>query len=171
MNLVKKSHRFESIDTAIFDLDGTLSNNSHRLYLIKQSPPDWDNYTKQCILDTPILPLINIYQQLERDGKHMIILSGRCDSMRQQTESWLEVAGVKNYAELLMRPQGDYTADVTLKQNWVEKTLGLNPATTVAYDDLDHNCEMFSGLGMLTYKVGAYSNASAWQWVVSEVWK
>jgi hypothetical protein len=154
-------------ETVLFDLDGTLSNNQHRLPIIinsdgsKKPNPDWDNYTQQCIFDTPKLPIINICKQYIANNHYVIILTGRCESMRSVTEAWLHGAGLTGYTKLMMRPDGNYTPSAEIKRDWMLDILppfdeADGSLSYVAYDDLNHNLEMFQKLGLSnTYKVHA----------------
>ena len=81
----------------------------------------WKEFYEACDKDTPIEPVIECWNDqisLGSMGNHMI-WSGRCESVREKTEKWLE----KNLLcfeshQLKMRPIGDSTPDDQLKEMW-----------------------------------------------------
>lgn len=53
----------------IFDLDGTLANCQHRVTLLNTDDPNrWRKFYAACDLNTPIHPVINIFDALWADG-------------------------------------------------------------------------------------------------------
>lgn len=103
----------------IFDLDGTLSDPTHRLPLIKEEdPPKWDEFFLACDRDEPIDETIEIVNALMNFDCHVHIFTGRGNIARQRTQQWLNDKGV-NYSKLYMRPKNDYTPDHELKQEYM----------------------------------------------------
>jgi AAA domain-containing protein len=97
--------------TAIFDIDGTLANLSHRLHLL----PNYDAFFAQAGGDIAIWPMVNLAIKLYDCDYQIILVSGRTDRIRKETENWLDHHGIK-YAELYMRPDGDYRKDYIIKK-------------------------------------------------------
>lgn len=139
----------------IFDLDGTLADCEHRRHFVDRSKykfskkecfermkyycqyeefpewkPDWKAFYEACDQDTPILPVIQMWNDkisLGMMGTHQI-WSGRCESVREKIENWLE----KNILcfeshQLKMRPIGDNTPDDQLKEKWLDELINSNP--------------------------------------------
>ncbi len=104
----------------VFDLDGTLSDDSHREHFRKQEPKDWNAYNAACDKDTPIQETIEIISSLYTDGIHRIeIWTGRTENERSKTEKWLYKHKI-NYDRIKMRPDNDFrTADI-LKTEWLD---------------------------------------------------
>ena len=71
----------------IFDIDGTLLDISHRLHLIKKTPPDWEEFRNplQKRWDEPRLPIIKVAIALHKAGHQVILCSGRRESERKDT--------------------------------------------------------------------------------------
>ena len=111
----------------VFDLDGTLADDSHRTHFLQQDPKDWDSYFAACEEDTPIEPMVRLYKifvgSFQVYPRKVQIWTGRTDRYYFQTMRWLhDVAklGV-SYNSLLMRPEGDHRSANVLKGEWVEK--------------------------------------------------
>jgi hypothetical protein len=130
----------------IFDLDGTLANCEHRRhfvdpeknhdyildcrpdgfprYLHKKTgykfKPDFQAFNEACDKDEPIMPVIFQCRHNFHSGNQVQIWSGRCESVREKTEEWLEKYSVY-HAVLKMRPIGDNTPDDQLKERWLDE--------------------------------------------------
>lgn len=100
----------------VFDLDGTLANPDHRLYLIKNPlrnsnsdeiiekgpefvkkyqnwKPDWPSFYRSCVNDKPIRWVIDLLNLVRHKGD-ILVLSGRSDEVKGYTEDWLYDNGV-----------------------------------------------------------------------------
>lgn len=90
----------------------------------KRFKPDWKSFYEGCDKDLPIEPVINIWDSkiaLGAMGEYQI-WSGRCESVREQTEKWLsENLFCFESHQLKMRPIGDYTPDDQLKERWLDE--------------------------------------------------
>jgi hypothetical protein len=130
----------------IFDLD-TLSDCDHRRHFIEAKGTwqwmeeekkyishltgerrdkihDWESFYEACDKDKAIESVISIWDDqisLGKMGQNQI-WSGRCKSIREKTEKWLE----KNLLcfeshQLKMRPIGDDTPYHILKEHWLNE--------------------------------------------------
>lgn len=106
----------------IVDLDGTLADDTHRAHLLKDPENRrWNEYFSLCHLDEPNYPIIQLLRNLwSACGYDVYILSGRSDTVRQQTEEWLNRHNVP-YDLLQMREAEDRTQDDKLKLGWAEQ--------------------------------------------------
>jgi len=88
--------------------------------------PDWKSFYEACDQDEPIGPVINILSDFIDDEYHSTevqVWSGRCESVREKTETWLKKYtsfGRMNCKVLKMRPIGDSTPDDELKMRWLD---------------------------------------------------
>ncbi|MBK9581896.1 MAG: hypothetical protein IPO48_08380 [Saprospiraceae bacterium] len=89
----------------ICDLDGTLALMNGR------SPFD----ASTCESDLPNTPVVNIVKNYHELGYKIILASGREDTFKTQTISWLEKYDVQ-YDLLFMRAAGDYRKDAVIKK-------------------------------------------------------
>jgi phosphoglycolate phosphatase-like HAD superfamily hydrolase len=136
----------------VFDLDGTLADPTHRLWLVLKPDKDWRAFFAACGDDTLIEPVAELYNSLRHSthasytGYHMVILSGRSDECREATEAWLE--RYELYPEALyMRKAGDHRPDYMCKKDLLQQLLkdGYEPILFV--DDRDQVVNMWRELG------------------------
>jgi len=106
----------------IFDLDGTLSDSTHREHYVKRpvGEKDWDNFHAAAADDPPKRAVLYTFLALQSSGHTIEIWTGRDDKYRTQTLDWLEKNGISN-PTLKMRPTGDYTHDNELKSRWLDE--------------------------------------------------
>ena len=114
----------------VFDLDGTIADDSHRNYLLLQRPKKWDEYYNLCHLDKPVWPIIKLARALHRNGNRIEIWTGRREDQRQKTTEWLANCFMP-YQKLRMRPVNNYEDASELKGRWLEE--GRRPC--IVFDD------------------------------------
>src|SRR5215813_15051975 len=110
-----------------FDLDGTLANLDHRLWYIQKPDPDWRGFFGNAIADdTPIAPIVTLLNSLITNGDNCVIMSGRSDECRKQTEMWLDrhirLFGMYEFP-LYMRKEGDHRPDHVIKKELLDQAL------------------------------------------------
>lgn len=92
----------------VFDLDGTLADNSHRIPNPLPENFDWDATAPLAVNDKPIMRMLEQLMEHHRAGRRIIYLTGREESSRPYTEEWLRRHGLYDVSEMLiMRPTGD----------------------------------------------------------------
>lgn len=137
----------------IFDLDGTLADGRHRLQALPKVDPhlprSWDEFNKLAIYDKPIEDNIRVCNTLAL-CHHVIILTGRNEIVRKETEEWLKANDVY-YDELIMRGLDDDRKDIHTKEE-VVKRIGVENILC-AFDDLPHVVKHFRSLGITTHQV------------------
>lgn len=156
----------------IFDLDGTLADNAHRLPLIVRvdcgcfhdsdcekcggsgsTVPDWTAFTAACDKDSPIDKVIYLLRGHFEAGHKVWIVTGRSDDGRAKTIDWLHRWGVP-HNHLIMRKKGDHTPDHVLKRQWLnDGTLPARDSIVCAYEDRTRVVEMYREQGVLCLQV------------------
>jgi len=127
-----------------FDIDGTLAHMNG-----KRGPFDW----KKVGQDEPDYALIEILSALEEHTyNHIIILSGRDEVCRTETEEWLEKQGV-NYHALYMRPENDNRKDTIVKEKIYRTHIEGKFNVRAIFDDRDCVVQMWRSLGLPCYQV------------------
>lgn len=140
---------------AVFDLDGTLCDITHRLSLIKGcEKPDWDGFFAACSADEPKWPVIDLIRSVY--GAHVktnevVILSGRSEVVRKKTAIWLATHGVP-YDHLIMREEGNHEPDHKFKERILKYTLGIDKVRYVV-DDRKAVVEMWRRHGLTCFQV------------------
>lgn len=135
----------------IFDLDGTLANITHRLHHIKneEKKKNFDSFNDAMHDDSPNRHIVEIFKRMCHSvhtiNNPPIIVTGRPETHRNQTEKWLMHHGlVPHY--LFMRPANDYRSDTDIKKEIVEKYIKKAPILFVL-DDRDRVVNMWRELG------------------------
>ena len=89
--------------------------------------PDWHSFYDACDKDLPIEPVIDVLSEYLICDRDIVIWSGRCESVREKTEAWIQRYIFKFLYEgdcsdviLKMRPIGDNTPDDQLKEHWYD---------------------------------------------------
>lgn len=111
---------------AIFDLDGTLSDLSHRLHLLTAKVGDnedkWKIFNDAAKDDPAHLDIVELAKILYKVHYSISIVSARSTSIRLETAEWLHRHGIF-YDYLYMRKIGDYRSDVDVKRDIYETHL------------------------------------------------
>lgn len=139
--------------TIICDLDGTLADVEHRVHHIRGgNGEDWEAFFRACGDDLPIRNTIHLVQRLHEVGFRVLIVTGRSDLVRSETEEWLERHGVP-YDGLVMRRQDDHRSDTDVKAEMIDE-LGLAPEDVLmVLEDRTMVVDMWRELGFHTFQV------------------
>lgn len=118
----------------IFDLDGTIADNSQRLHYVSGETKDWNKYYAECGDDRPIWTVIKVLQALQKDND-IWIWSGRADSVKDTTVAWLWRYGIlkaydpehwNNGLALRFRREGDHRKNAELKLAWYHEVFNYS---------------------------------------------
>jgi predicted kinase len=139
----------EGLPTAIIcDIDGTLA------HMCDRSPYDY----KACIGDAlcaPVADLLaryNPFHCLDTDPATVILLSGRDEMCRPETETWLGVYDIA-YDVLYMRPEGDQRKDRIVKKEIFDREIRGKYNVLFVLDDRNQVVDMWRELGLTCYQV------------------
>jgi acid phosphatase class B len=144
----------------IFDLDGTLALIEHRRYILdeKDDKQRWKRFYAACDKDQPNHAVLTTMERLRATGADIWFFSGRSGEVRDKTVAWLahHTSFLSHEFEtiLMMRDEGDYTADDVLKQQWVDQMLKDDRDRLVAaFDDRDRVVRMWRSNGITCFQV------------------
>ena len=147
---------------AIIDLDGTLSDGTHRLHLLPTKDlhltESWSEFNGAAIGDSPIQNTIDVVNALWYSGMGVIILTGRSDEVETDTMIWLDRYKVK-YDYMIMRRASDNRKDTVIKEEAL-RAIGLDNIVC-AFDDSPNVIKHFRSLGITTYQVTEYDKPHA----------
>ncbi|MGW0750865.1 phosphatase domain-containing protein [Streptomyces sp. NPDC002587] len=125
------------------DIDGTLALTGDR------GPYDFS----RCELDLLNEPVRHALDAFRRaDGDVIVLLSGRSEEHRTQTESWLRRHQVP-YDELWMRAAGDTRRDDVVKAELFDAHVRHRYAVRVSLDDRDRVVAVWRRMGLPTWQV------------------
>lgn len=137
------SKRAAANNAVVFDIDGTLANMG------KRSPYDWHMVG----VDEPNWPVVERAREHELAGDLVILMSGRDEVCRKETENWLFKHGIP-FDELHMRANKDYRKDTIVKAELFDRYVanrGLN--ILAVYDDRLSVVRMWHSKGLFTFCV------------------
>lgn len=126
----------------ICDIDGTLAHHTNR------SPYDWSRVEE----DTLDVAIAEITWGMEDMGYDIILVSGRDEVCRKQTERWLNKNKVYCDA-LFMRPEGDNRKDVIIKQEIYDREIRDKYNIVFVLDDRNQVVEFWRSLGLKCLQV------------------
>ena len=129
----------------LVDIDGTLA-------LLgtaggARGPYDWHRVGE----DAPNPAVVELVRALDA-GAAIVVMSGRDESCRSQTEKWLAENEVP-YAALFMRPAGDSRKDSIVKRELFDQYVAPRWAVRGVIDDRRQVVEMWRGMGLMCAQV------------------
>ncbi len=162
----------------IFGLDGTLADCEHRRHFVDAYhpfhkgkytidsncgwEPDWKAFYEACDKDTIIKPTLKFLKYILSLDEDIQIWSGRCESVRTQTENWLDaVCDIWSYVNLekhmdykhllKMRPIGDNTPEYQLKERWLDELLVNSEKIDFVFDSDERSIRMWQRRGIFVF--------------------
>lgn len=135
----------------ISDLDGTIALDAHRKHYLESN--NWDAYFEACDKDVPNVAVIKILELFHEQNEALAwIFTGRSRSVETKTTDWLEKHKVPWY-EVFMRPVGDHTPDVELKEEWYRKWIKDHFDVLFVLEDRTRVVDMWRSLGIPCFQV------------------
>ncbi|WP_371481358.1 AAA family ATPase [Kitasatospora sp. NBC_00315] len=133
----------EGLPSAVMvDIDGTLALN------VSRGPYDFTRCGEDA-LNVAVADAVRMYGEA---GHRVVVLSGRSEEFRPQTEKWLAAHGVA-WDELWMRPAGDTRRDDAVKLDLFDAHVRHRFAVRVSLDDRDRVVALWRRLGLPTFQV------------------
>jgi uncharacterized HAD superfamily protein len=145
----------------IVDIDGTISNYTHRKHYLasmeqerhNDQRPQYDDFNRAALHDEPIKEVLSIVQWAHAAGDTKIILmTGRSNRYRDITTQWLAAHRVR-YDRLFMREQGDYRSDTVAKKELYMSHVAGKYNVLFVLEDRDKVVEMWRDLGLRCLQV------------------
>jgi predicted kinase len=131
----------------IFDIDGTLADLTHRLHHIQNGSHNWDAFFAECVNDSIIEPIRDLARLVDNLAHKIILVSGRSDRVRVETEEWLVRHSVP-YHELHMRKDGDFRQDFIIKSEILDQLLAEGNEIAFVVDDRPSVVAMWRDRGL-----------------------
>lgn len=91
--------------SAVVDIDGVIADATHREHHLHSRPPDWAAFFAAVDGDALLPEGLAVVQALSVENE-IVLLTGRPEEIRVQTEVWLAAHGVP-YSLLVMRSRDD----------------------------------------------------------------
>ncbi len=135
----------QSLPKAIVcDLDGTLA-------LLNREPYDASN-AEEDALNNPIANILEVYSNQKQFPIDIILLSGRNERYRPQTERWLKKHGI-TYKALYLRADDDFRRDTVYKKEVYEKHIKGKYDVLFVLEDRDQVVAMWREEGLTCLQV------------------
>lgn len=131
----------------ICDLDGTLADIRIRLKHIEGKKKDWKSFNKSIETDALHEWCREILVRFQHDHK-IILVSGRTDELKKETESWLKKYDVP-FHHLFMRKGTDFRSDTIVKLEIYEKEIRDKYSVQFVLEDRQKVVDMWRGEGLV----------------------
>ena len=138
----------------VFDLDGTLFDNTPREHLVPDDPSrteNWTEWNRACHLDLPIKYVVDIAKALGETGVEVRYVTSRCEDGLPETIEALMVAGLP-VGHVHMRKIGDNRCHTLVKLdefNEISKTYNI----IAAFEDQQDVVDVLTDTGYNMIKV------------------
>ena len=136
----------------VFDLDGTLADDSHRQHHITGDVRDWDAYFAACGDDALIEPVMELLLTLSRHHD-VQIWTGRPERCRMATVKWLRQF-TSRVPMILMRDFHDFRPDTEVKGEWLAEC-GDHPPDLL-FDDRTKSVAFWRSQGITCLQVAQH---------------
>lgn len=137
---------------AIFDLDGTLANITHRLPLIDGTFAGWHRYNCACIDDTLYSGVAEVAKALNRQDYEFWVVTARPVQMLAATRYWFHAYFVVP-DHIIMRPIDDERTSAELKQSWLDDGTIPKDRVLCVFDDRDADVAVWRAAGLPCFQV------------------
>jgi hypothetical protein len=129
---------------AVFDIDGVLADATHREHFVERRPKDWDAFFAGVGDDALLERGRERLNSLAREHE-VVLLSGRPERTRADTEAWLARHDIE-VSRLILRRDDDFRPAADLKAALVAGIGGPHEVVVVVDDD-DTVVKRLQGLG------------------------
>lgn len=118
---------------AVFDIDGVLADPAHRQHHVASRPKDWDAFFAAVGGDDVLEAGRARLHELAVDHE-VVLLSGRPESTRTETEAWLARHGIV-VSRLVLRRDSDFRPAAQVKAELIAGIGGPDVVAVVVDDD------------------------------------
>lgn len=136
----------------IVDMDGTLAHVAHRLHHIKApGRKNWRAFFEGMDSDPLNEDIAAMVRRLAPDHE-ILIVTGRPDTYRRRTESWLRKHQVP-FHQIYMRRSGDHRPDTVVKKEILDSLGSRKEFVELVIDDRPSVCDMWRDCGLNVHQV------------------
>ena len=118
---------------AVVDIDGVLADAGHRQHLVESTPKDWAGFFAAVGQDAPIDAGVALVRELAQEHD-VVLLAGRPESTRDDTEAWLARHRIP-HDRLVLRRDRDFRTAAVLKADLIGGIGGPADIVLVVDDD------------------------------------
>jgi len=140
----------EAGPTVVFDVDGVLSDATHRQHFLEGPMMYWEAFFQACGEDPVIVETARMGQLLD-PAFRVVLLTARPLRVRPQTLRWLEAhAGEVRWDLLIMREEDDWGSSRSYKSGILRALQREGYDVRLALEDDPRNVDMFRKAGVPT---------------------
>lgn len=137
-----------STTAVVYDLDGTVCDNSQRRHLAPEDPlttadEAWEEWNLACGGDQPILGMVR-RMQWDYMQHQVHICSARSAVARDLTERWMAVNTGNSYDVLKLRSRGDRRPGRLLKSEYILDLKATGIDVVLVYEDLKADADFIT---------------------------
>lgn len=132
----------------IVDLDGTLCNVEHRVHHVQKKPKDWMSFNREMEKDQLYFWCFELITAMKNLHYKIIIITGRTNDFRMQTEEWLKRHNV-HFDELYMRNIQDFREDADVKEEIYRQYVEEKNQVLFVVDDRESVVERWRKLELI----------------------
>lgn len=135
----------------IVDIDGTLSDTTHRQHYLEGKKKDWPGFFAAMSADPPHDYVVQLVAHISENNS-VILCTGRPSNYMTPTQDWLDANGVE-FDYLMMRRSGDNTADAIVKLAMLEHIRKCGVQVRFSIDDRPEVVKMWRANGVPCFQV------------------
>ena len=138
----------------VFDLDGVISDASHRQHFLRGERKDWRGFFTSAALDPPYEAGVALAASVD-DDHAVAILTARPHYVADTTRAWLDANEVRHHL-LILRPRhgrGSHGASADFKRHELSRLRAAGFEAALAIEDDERNIEMYRSEGVSTLYV------------------
>lgn len=137
----------------IFDVDGTLSDASHRKHWVANKPKNWPAWNAGMANDPVHLDIVEFAHIAKERDLAVVVCTGREEVYRDVTENWLANKAKVPYDKVYMRSKKDYRDDSIIKKELLEQIRADGFDPLLVFDDRNRVVNMWRELGIRCLQV------------------
>lgn len=132
---------------AIFDIDGTLSNDGHRVHMAMAG--NHAGFDAKHELDATHTAEAMLLRAWMASGHKVAYMTGRSEAHRASTVDWFQRHGLPFTCPLYMRGQHDVRSTVEVKREMLQRHMAKYPDAPIAFimDDHQGTVDLFRSMG------------------------
>jgi phosphoglycolate phosphatase-like HAD superfamily hydrolase len=139
--------------TVVFDIDGTIADNSHRKQWVEQRPKDWKRYNENMVDDGVHEDIVSLMVMLSATNK-IILCTGREDVYAPETWLWLDKNDLAHLVhDIYMRRTKDYRSDAIVKVELLERITADYSRPWLWFDDRQQVVDAIRAQGIRVLQV------------------
>lgn len=120
----------------VFDIDGTLADNSHRVGYVQTKPKNWPAYHAMTGHDKLHEDIKYLHELFMLAGDTVLVCTGRNEKHRGITTEWLNRHMIY-FKEMFMRQDADYRDDGIVKSDLLDQIIEKYGFPYLWFDDRD----------------------------------